>query len=225
MSLPVIQNPIFKHTLVGLGKEVQYRQFTAKEQKILLAAKQDSSMDALFDAVEQIVHNCTLGKIDVRKLAYFDIEDLFLRIRAKSVGEVSNFVYVASTGERIPVEINLNDVKVVVPEVESVIKLDSTYSIKMRYPTLKNMRDAGGDLMTVMAECIESVFSEDEVFNLDEFTHEEVQTFIEPFGSGPLGKIAAFFKNSPSLQHTFEVELKDGTKESKTLSGLSDFFI
>lgn len=225
MSLPIIQNPIFKHTLVGLGKEIQYRQFTAKEQKILLAAKQENTMDSVFEAVEQIVNNCTLGKIDVKKLAYYDVEDIFLRIRAKSVGEVASFVYLASNDERIPVEIDLTQVKVVAPEVEDVIALDDTYSIKMRHPTLRTMRQAGGNLMSVMAQCIESVFSDEEVFNMDEYTDEEIQTFIEPFGAGPLGKIAKFFKHSPGLEYTFEVKLKDGTKESKTLKGMSDFFI
>ena len=120
MALPKLKHTLYTHYLVGLGKEIKFRAFTNQEQKSLLPAKQEKeNKQAMTDAVKQIVEACTLGKLNIDNLATFDLEDLFIRIRSKSVSEISNVRYRFDYEEDgkpvskfIDVAINLDEIKV-----------------------------------------------------------------------------------------------------------------
>ena len=87
MSLPVINAPTYELAIPSTKEKITYRPFLVKEEKILLLAMEDGDEKTISLALKQIIENCTDGKVDVEKLALFDLEFVFLRIRAKSVGE------------------------------------------------------------------------------------------------------------------------------------------
>jgi hypothetical protein len=234
--LPIINHALFKHKLVGADKEVEFRAFTNKEQKILLLVKetkgQPDSQSKTVDAIKQIVQNCTLGKLDVDNLAVFDLEDLFLRIRSKSVSEISNiryrFDYNDDEGikksEFIDVAINLDDVKVEVdPKHTNKIQLTPTMGVIMKYPSFGLIKDFT-DKDDVMLACIDKVYNENEVFTLSDYSQAEREAFFDSLDVKSLMAIKEFFNTSPKLKHEIKIKPKNGDELTVTLEGLQDFF-
>ncbi|AND75079.1 hypothetical protein pf16_156 [Pseudomonas phage pf16] len=236
MALPKLKHTLYSHTLTGLGKEIKFRPFTNQEQKTLLLAKDSQeSPDAqkvMLEAVQQIIHNCTLGKVDGSTLSTFDLEDLFLRIRAKSVGEVINvkYRYDFKDAEDRPVSkfihasVNIDDVKVKLdPEHEKQFMLTDEVGVVMRYPTFSLIETMKDESDLPMA-CIESVFTTDEVFSTASITREELVEFYNDIDTAGMLKIKKFFDTMPKLEHSIELDLGDGKKETVTFKGLQDFF-
>ena len=87
MALPKLNVPVYEAIFPSTEKVIKYRPFLVKEEKILLTALEADDTKALSSAVKQIVDNCVQGDLDVERLPTFDIEYIFLRLRAKSVGE------------------------------------------------------------------------------------------------------------------------------------------
>ena len=94
MPLPKLDVPVYETKLISNGKSVKYRPFLVKEQKLFLMATQSEELSDSIDVIKQVLRNCILTEdIDVEELSTFDLEYLFLQLRAKSVGEVVNLRY------------------------------------------------------------------------------------------------------------------------------------
>lgn len=236
MALPKIQHTLYTHKLVGLGKEVKFRPFTNQEQKTLLLAKDAKGTadekDAVVNAIQQIISNCTLGKVDGSSLSTFDIEDLFLRIRAKSVGEIINVQYrydYRDAEDRpqsrfIKAAINVDDIKVKVdPEHDKVIMVSDKIGMTMRYPTFKMLGTMAKE-DDLPLECIDTIFDENEVHDRNSVSREELEAFYADIDTAGSLKIKKFFDTMPSLEHSLELDVGDGKKQTVTFKGLNDFF-
>lgn len=231
MPLPKIDTPRYKHHLVGLNKDIYYRGFTTREQKILLHAKESDDQEQTFEAIKQVVELCTYGEIDIEKLPFFDIEDLFIRIRSKSVSDTINLVYRVKdkdgkpTKDSVEVEINLNEVQVTVPENhDPKIMLTSDMGVMMRYPAFAVLNSAK-DEFDLIKHSIEYVFDSEEVYYFKDFSTEEVNEWVDDLDVPALKQIKKFFDTMPRVRYTKEIELPDGDKETLTFEGLSDFFL
>lgn len=242
MALPKIQHRIYEHQLTGSGKAVKYRAFTVAEQKILLMAKEETQSDDVeivhgtskqaLDAVQQIVENCTLGKIKAEDICIFDLEDLFVRIRAKSVGELLTVTYRENYEDEegrekshfIDVNINLDDIKVVTPEGHTnKIMVTDNIGVIMKYPTFKMLKECTTSESLTMA-CIDSIFDEKEVYDAATNSKEELQEFYDSIEAMPLREIARFFDTMPKLSYKVKVKLHDETEREITFEGLQSFF-
>lgn len=226
MSLPKISVPFYKHHLKGIDKTVKYRGFTVREQKILLHAKQEESTEQEIEAVKQIIELCTDGEVSIDKLPFFDIEDLFMRIRAKSVGEQIDAYFKDYTADNktLKVTIDLNNVEVTFPEGhDKIIMIDDDLGMKMKYPSFDSISKDMDDF-DMIKESIDVVFQGDEVFVFSDNTEEDKNSFIDDFDSGVLLKIKEFFKTMPRIRYEQEVTLSDGTKDKIKLEGIKDFF-
>ncbi len=230
-NLPKLDIPHYKHHLVGLNKTVQYRPFTVKEQKILLLAKESGSRSEEIQAIKQIIGLCVKDNIKVDNLAVFDVEDLFLRIRARSVSNVCEIRYKVKddggndTKKRVDVEINLDDVNVVTSEDHTQkIMLTPTVGLMMKYPTIDMIEDEDLSEEKVLIKCIDYVFDAEEVYHFNEFSDDEVADWIDSFDMEAMKKIKGFFDTLPKLRHEVEVDLPDGGTERIVLEGIADFF-
>ena len=88
MPLPKIVTPTHELTLPSNGKKITYRPFLVKEEKILILAIESNSLKDISRAIKDVLRNCILTKgVKVDELPTFDIEYLFLNIRARSIGE------------------------------------------------------------------------------------------------------------------------------------------
>ena len=231
MPLPKIDLPRYKHYLHGLGKEIHYRGFTVKEQKILLHAKEEGSQEQMVEAINQIIEHCTYGKIDANELAFFDVEDLFIRIRSKSVSEVVELKYRVRdeddkpTKDIIDISINLDEVKVTFPEDhDKKIMITDSIGLMMKYPTMEELNKYGNDDMKMLEHCIDCIFTPDEVHYLKDVSQEEIDEFIGDLDTEALKKIKHFFQTMPRIRHTEEVKMPSGEIETLEFEGLQDFF-
>lgn len=230
MPLPKLDIQHFSHKLVGLDKKIKYRPFTVKEQKILLHAKEAESPEQAMEAIAQIVGLCTNGGVDAYKTPVFDIEDLFLKIRSKSVSEIAEIAYlVKGTDQRIEVKIDLSKIQVTIPEGHSrKIMITDTIGLMMKYPTLGMAIDKTANQLAaddnVIKTCIDYVFTEDEVFYFKDFSEEEVESWLESFDRDALMSINKFFETMPRIRHEEVVTLPDGKKQTLKFEGLMDFF-
>lgn len=239
MSLPKITTPLFQLNLPSTGKQITYRPFLVKEEKLLLIAKEANDEESIMTAVLQIIESCTNGEVNISELASFDIEYLFLNIRAKSIGEEIELRYKHSGGINregneckvvTPVTINIDEVQVKTNENhESKIMLTDTIGIQMKYPKpstfTKLMDGAIENVVDAIADCVEFLFDEEQIYDETTTTKEELIEFIEGLSQEQLMKINEFFDTMPQLEHEVEYECTGcGQKDTVTLRGLSDFF-
>ena len=233
MPLPKLAIPEYELELPLTGTKVTYRPFLVKEEKLLYLAMESQDNKQMVKAVKTIIKNCTNLKSNVDKLATFEIEYIFLRIRAKAVGEISEFKITAPDDEKtsIPVQIPLEEVEVQVPDGhDKKIKLDDKIGIVMKYPSLdafiqQNMSEnpTVDDIFEMAAKCIDQVYDEEEVY--DSFSHKEALEFLENLNSEQFALIQNFFETMPKLSHTIEVyNPKTKVKSEVVLEGLASFF-
>jgi|TARA_B100000902_G_C27281557_1_gene902075 hypothetical protein len=232
MPLPTLVIPDYECKMPISGTKVTYRPFLVKEEKLLYLAMESQNEKEMFKAVKTILKACTnLRTVD--NLATFEIEYLFLKIRSKAVGEVSEFkVTCQDDGEtQVDVAINLEDVEVIVPkEHKKIIKLNETVKIEMKYPALesfvdRNMKDEPDidDVFDLAASCIKKVYEGEETY--DSFTKNEAKEFLGQMNNEQFGMIQTFFDTMPKLVHEFDVENpKTKVVNTVTLEGLASFF-
>jgi hypothetical protein len=107
MSLPKLETPIYELILPSTGEKIKYRPFLVREYKILLTTL-DSDSEEIHRVITELVDICTFKKLNVNTLANFDIEYIFLNMRAKSVGEVANITVKCTNCEnKIDAEMDL----------------------------------------------------------------------------------------------------------------------
>ena len=118
MALPKIEVPTYELTLPSEDKQVKYRPFLVKEEKILMMALEEANDTQMKNAVIDLVNSCTFGTVSAKDMPLFDLEYLFLNIRAKSIGEVAEFRVFCPKDKvtLIPVEIDLTKVEVQVDD-------------------------------------------------------------------------------------------------------------
>ena len=140
MPLPKITTAEYELTLPSNGKTVKYRPFLVREEKILILALESQDQKQITNAVKQVLKECVITKgIKIDTLPSFDIEYLFLNIRAKSVGETIELVVTCGDDGKteVPVTVNIDDIKVMKSEDHSPdVELSDGYTVKMKYPSL-----------------------------------------------------------------------------------------
>lgn len=236
MALPKIDLPLFETTVPSSGKKVKFRQFTVKEEKILLTAKESNDIDQLILAIKQILSNCVVDKIDVDNLAMFDLEFLLLQIRAKSVNDVIEFeIMDPDANEKVKLSVDINEITIKKSETTNIIKASDEYSLVMRYPTFSELKTLAASttatksqaLFAVMIACIDSLASNnnDTVYKMKDFSKEEVDTFVESLSAKTITDMKEFFDGIPVLRFEKKYRLKDGTEKTFVLEGIETFFI
>ena len=237
MALPKLNVPVYEAILPSTEKVIKYRPFLVKEEKLLLTA-QESGEDAVLPAVKQIIKNCIQGEIDVDNMPIFDIEFLFLRLRAKSVGEeitigLKPWGCPQNNGElckfTTEVTINLEEIKCVKDKKHtSKIMLDDKVGIMMKYPDISQMGIKGSEIemgMKIIKNCISMIFTQEETHEKDSFTDKELDEFIDSLNSKQMEGINNFFETMPTIKHTAKYTCKTCDEEKETtIQGLQSFF-
>ena len=236
MPLPKIVTPTYELTLPSNGKKISYRPFLVKEEKILILAIESSSLKQISRAIKDILKNCILTKgVKVDELPTFDIEYLFLNIRARSIGESIELVVTCPDDNETKVnttiyideiEVKRND------EHNTDIKIDDTYTMRIKYPSLDefidenfNFDEQSDNSFEIIASCIDMVFSEDEAWESKDCTKKELTEFVEQLNSAQFKEIEQFFETMPQLSHDIEVQNpKTKVKSTVKLEGLASFF-
>ena len=231
MALPEIATPIYTLTVPSTKKRVKYRPFLVKEQKLLILALENDDQEQILDAITKTIQNCLHTKVNVADMALFDIEFLFLQIRARSISEeIEMKVTCADDGETtVDVKFMVDDVKVNFPKGHTnVIKLTDEMTVEMKYPDLEyfakiNFVGEETDPYELVAKCIKRVYVGEDDFTAD--SAEESKKWVESLTSQQFDMIQKFFDTMPSLRHVLKVKNPKTKKVNQVvLEGLSDFF-
>ena len=237
MALPKLNVPTYELVVPSTDEKIKYRPFLVKEEKILLIAMESGETKDMLQAVKDIVDECTFNKLKLGDIPMFDVEYIFLNIRAKSVGEVSKLkVLCQDDGKTYAnVEVDLNEVQVQVEEGHTnKIELTDEMGVIMKYPTIDSFNANGitdittENMLEVIAACIAQVYDKkgDEIYDSKDSTQKELVDFVEQLNTSQFQDMQKFFDTMPSLKHEITVKNPKTKKESKvTLTGLNDFFV
>ena len=236
MALPKVNTPTYELAVPSTDEKVKYRPFLVKEEKILLIAMEAQEQSGILNAVKDIVKSCTFDKFDVRKAPIFDIEYIFLNIRAKSVGEVStvNLRCPDDNETFVQTEIDLTKVDVQITEGHTnKIELTDEMGMIMTYPTLDSFSDSttvinASNMLDVIASCVSQIYDKkgEDVYDAKDSTKQEIVDFLESLNSKQFLEIQKFFDTMPKLTHTVTIENPETkVKSDITLTGLNDFFL
>ena len=235
MALPILETARYELTLPSIDKKVSYRPFLVKEEKILLMALESGETKQITKALQDIVLACTFGELNVENLPTFDVEYIFLQIRAKSVGEIAKVKIKCPDDDKtfVPVEVDLSKINVQVDdEHTNQIKINDNVKIIMKYPTLDSF-SAGlnvqelktEDVFDVMCDTIYEIYEGEKVHKATDYTKDEMMKFLESMSGDAFKKMQEFFRTLPKLTHEIEVENPNTKVKSKVkLQGLQSFF-
>jgi hypothetical protein len=234
MALPILESPKYTVEIPSTKKAIEYRPFLVKEEKILLMAQESQDSREMLNAMKDIIRACTFEKVDVNALTSFDLEYIFLKLRSKSVGEISNVNIKCSECEaQNPVEINLDEVQVKFDDsISKMVMITDTVGVNMRHIRVKDMsaltddKKSQSDLINeVVIASIESIFDAEKVYLAENSTKAELITFINSLNRAQMQKIEAFIAAVPALKETVQFKCKGcGHDNSLELSGTQAFF-
>ena len=236
MALPTMDLPTYELEIPSSKKKIKIRPFLVKEEKVLLLALESDDEKNIKQAVLNLLKACIQSRVKVENLSTFDLEYIFLNIRAISVGEVVEILITCQDDEETKVKYNLNltDVSVIFPEGHSnKIMLNDNTGVIMKYPSFddfvegqfanKEYNEDG--VIKIIANSIDQIFQDEEVFDESTTSKKEFIQFVETLTKEQLEKIQAFFESAPRLEHKFKVtNPKTGLESEYTLRGLQSFF-
>ena len=236
MALPKLTTPTYELEIPSTDEKIKYRPFLVKEEKILMMAMESKNDSEVVRAVKDIVSDCTFNNVPIDVMPMYDIEYIFLNIRAKSVGEISKLNILCPDDKKTyaKVDLDLNEVKVQVGEDHTnKIELGNGMGMIMKYPTIDSFKDSGiktinaTNMLEVISTCILQIYEDEgkKVYDPKDQTKKELTDFIEQLNTKQFRLVQDFFDTMPQLKHEITIKNPKTKKESKiTLTGLNDFF-
>ena len=242
MALPKIA--VMKHelTLPSSGEKITFRPFLVKEEKILMMALQGGEAKDMVRGLKEIINNCVDKDLKVDTLPPFDLEYIFLQLRARSIGDVIPIKYSipeeqCKDGKKECVfekELNLDDIKVQKNKKhKDLVDLTDTIKLKMRYPNMESAAAMSGvegvemvdKTFDIIGESIEYIIDGEEMHKLSDYTKAETDEFLNSLSTQNFKEVQAFFDTMPKLKHEITANCKVcGKKNKRVLEGMGDFF-
>jgi len=233
MALPKLNTPKYELELPSTGEKIKFRPFLVKEQKILMMAQESDNETEITDAIATIIYACTDGVVDSKNSPLFDVEYVFLQLRAKSVGETAKLKIKCPDDEKtfVDVEVKLDEISVQMTDDHSnEIKITDAIKIVMKYPVLNDMRKMGGadkevdNVFGLLKSCIWEIHDGDTVYNKVDMTAKEIEEFVDNLNTAQFESLMDFFKTMPKLRHAISVTNPKTKKKSEVmLEGLDSF--
>ena len=242
--LPKIDVPIYTVKLLSTGKPVRFRPFTVKEEKLFLMTNETDDVKAILETTKQVLNNCLLDEVDIENLPMFDIENIFLNIRARSVGEIIKLNYKCNnivTDEKgedskcdnlVNIELNVLEIK---PEEngqhDKKIVISENVGIVMKYPSFKlfenvNLSDDPSFIVETALKCIDYIYDKDNIYYSKDIPKQELDEFIDSLQSKDLEKIKKFFETMPKLKKQVHFKCKKCEyEENINVEGIESFFV
>ena len=235
MALPKLETPVYTLDLPSTDEKIKYRPFLVKEQKRIMMAQESDNMTEIVDAVTQLISDCTFNKLDGSKIAMFDAEYVFLRVRSKSIGSKVELSITCPDDEKTKVlhTVDLDEINIsVFDDHTNEVQLTENIKVFFKYPLLSTFAKYSGKSNTsdmvfkLIEECIEEVHFEDEITNRVDMSDKELNEFIESLSTDQFMKMTKFFETMPRLRHTIEVKNpKTEVTSEVMLEGIQSFLV
>ena len=207
-----------------------------------MAAESDDAKETV-NVIRQVLKNCILDEIDVDGLPTFDLEYLFMHLRARSVEEVVDLKYKCNNnvkdeaGEEkkctgsVSFKLNLLEVEPTKnPDHSNKIQITENLGLCLKYPTFEMIQKYENlneeEIMTkILVDCVDYIYDKDSVYYAKDTTKEELEEFIDNLQQKDLEKIKQFFDTMPELKKDVHFNCpKCGYEEDITIKGLQNFF-
>ena len=238
MPLPKVNTPTYELVLPSTNKKIKYRPFLVREEKILIMALETEDAKQITSSVIEILNACILTRgIKIEKLATFDLEYLFLNVRAKSVGESIDVNVTCPDDNKTTVEVkvDIDSIKIIKNKNhKDTVKLDDTLSLKLNYPSIEQFIEnnfessKGGEVtntLDMITSCIDMIYSDEESWNASETSKKDLEEFIEQLNTKQFRVIEGFFDTMPKLSHSIKIKNpKTDVESTVVLEGLAAFF-
>lgn len=235
MPLPKIEYPIFNLKIPSTGAIFKFRPMLVKEEKILLMSKESREDSDILLSVKQVVQNCCLeDNFDIEKLAIFDLEYIFINIRANSIENIIKLKYIDNEDEKeYDFEIDLNKIEVKnLNEHDMNIKVSDDMGIIMKYPTVEILSDSNfmnnvkndNSFLALVSRCIDRIYDKEKNYLSKDFTIQEMDEFINNLGIKVIDKLYEFVEKMPKIEHVIEYKNSIGNDRKIYLRNLNDFF-
>lgn len=243
--LPKIDVPVYDMTLLSTGKKIKFRPFTVKEEKLFLMANEADDFKSIVDCIKQVINNCVISKINIDELPIFDIEQIFLNLRSKSVGEVVNLRYKCNntvTDEEtkeektcnhiIDIDVNISDIiPKKLPKIDNKIEITENLGIVLSFPKFKTFEEFSEEtteesITETLISCIDYIYDKEEIYYPKDFKKEELIEFVDSMQAKDMQKFQEFFNNLPKLEKEVHFKCtKCNYEEKLLLEGLENFFV
>ena len=250
MALPKIVTPEYTIQLKSIKTPVRYRPYLVKEEKLFLTAKESNDPIEIERTVLQVIKNCTFGEVDVDSLPTFDVEYMFLQLRAKSVNNVIDLRYECRNTLRdksqrtsktddgrchntVTLNVNLDDIAITTDEAHTLtVTLQSGLLVEMTYPSMKVVQsiqamDGAADQVTKMLIASMKTITDAEgtTYEVRDYTDAECLEFVDSLPVEDLRSFEAFFTTMPAVRSEVPFHCdKCEHDETITLQGLTSFF-
>lgn len=234
MALPKIETPKYRLTVPSTDVQVEFRPYLVKEEKILMMAMESQDQRQMMAAIKDIIASCTFDQVNVDKLTTFDLEYIFVQMRAKSVGEIAKIgLSCESCKTKNEVDVNLEEIEVRgKDQAEDRIDLTDDIGIKMKYPDVNTVMDNLGEgaeevdrIFALMIACIDYIYQGDQIFDAGEQPKQELVEFVDSLSSEQFGRIQKFFEAMPQTASTIEFDCDNCKEHNKIeVKGLVNFF-
>jgi len=233
MALPKIDQPLFEMVVPSTGKNVIFRPFLVKEEKLLLIAQQSGNDGDMIRSIKQIINNCIQDEIVVDNLATFDLEYMFIKLRAKSVNNIVKLSYRDNEDDIVyDFEVDLDTLEIDIPKnVDNKIKINDTVGMTMKYPSAA-ITDKIGEfqnsvelLSFFIVNCIDTIYDEDTVYIASEYSDTELGEFLDTLNVDTFDKIRVFFESMPKIRHEIVYTNSLNNERKIELNNLKDFFM
>ena len=196
-----------------------------------MAKASEDETDILL-SIKQVVNNCAIDQLDINSLSLFDLEYIFIQLRAYSVNDQVQVSYKDNEDEKLyDFDINLKDIKVVFPEkVNNVIKINEAAGLVLKYPTSslyedKEFLSSGSDsFFQLIVRCMDKIYDGDEVFECGSYSKKDLESYLEDLDINTFEKIREFMVSQPRLSYIIKYKNSLGNDRTIELTTLSDFF-
>lgn len=231
MALPKLNTPVYELTLPSTGKQIRFRPFLVKEHKVLLTMA-EASDDEIARIIRELIDSCTFGELNVKDLPHFDIEYIFMMLRAKSIGENVEVIVNCDCGHKIEASFDIEKLEVVKPENHSnKIMVGDEVGVEMRYPGIDEVvrvfvSESNDSIFDLVVKNIKGIFDSQNYWEAENQSKEELLEFIESLTKEQFGKIEQFFATSPKIVQTVECDCPEcGKHNVSKIEGLQNFFV
>ena len=242
--LPKLDVPVYEVKLISTDKTIRFRPFLVKEQKLFLMASESDDQKETVNVIRQVLKNCILDEVDVDNLSTFDLEFLFMNLRARSVGEIVDLKYKCNNTTKDEngedkkctgsVEFNLNLLEIQPtknPEHNTKIQLTENLGICLKYPTFEMIQkyetmNENDVMLNVLIDCVDYIYDKEQIYYAKDSTKEEIIEFIDGLQQSHLDKIKIFFDTMPEIKKDVHFKCpKCDYEENIEIKGMQNFFV
>lgn len=237
MALPKLNNtPYYDVTIPSTGEKARYRPYLVKEEKVLLMASESESESEIGNAILDVICQCVEG-VQRDKITSYDMEYLFLKLRAKAVGESTDILFPCNSCEKdTEVKVKIDDVELDIPkDKNNMIKLSDDMILEVKYPTYNSIindkilasSESNIEVMYQTAMlCLSALHVKDERMNFADEPIEDIVEFIGGLTTEQFQKLSEFANSIPTVKKKLEWKCKHcEAQNSREVTGLLGFFI